>query len=257
MTTPVTPSGRPAALVVDDLRFNRTLLRHTLANLHYDVVEAADGGEAIRHLSGQSFAVVFLDWELPGELKGDHVAAHLRALPRQHTLLIAITSDDSDAMRRRCEQAGVDAFLAKALDSASVRNALLAASARHATRSPEGPDRIGGPLLGFASLFPGGLGEALRHCSAELDAERRRRERQLGRVRPGRPQPRRPLRPRRPAGNARRRQARRSRPATAQSGRDSGRPRRDRSRRGQGLRGALDLRRHPHVPVQVNPFSRA
>lgn len=174
-------SSLRSALIVDDLRFNRTLLKHTLTALRYTVTEAVDGTEAIHQLNRQPFDIVFLDWELPGGLKGDHVARHLREDPAHaSTLLIAITNDTSPAMRARCAEAGTDAFLGKALDSASVQNAIEAAGGLHpSTRTPSSSistatvARIRETLGSYARQFPGGMPEALRHCREEFVSEHR------------------------------------------------------------------------------------
>ncbi|MET0261885.1 MAG: response regulator [Rariglobus sp.] len=185
------------ALIVDDQRFNRTLLRASLASLDYTTTDATDGSEAIEQLNRQAFSVVFLDWELPGELKGGDVLRHVRVQPAHaSTLVIAITSNTSDAMKAHCEAAGTDAFLGKALDPESVRNALSRAATVRPTRasraseewsradtgaeltSPEHvatmPTRIREQLTIFSLEFPGGMPEALRFCQSEILAEQTR-----------------------------------------------------------------------------------
>ncbi|AHF92321.1 histidine kinase [Opitutaceae bacterium TAV5] len=168
-----------SALIIDDLKFNRTMLRSTLARLGYAVAEAASAPEAFACLDRQRFDVVFLDWELP-DIKGDVVARHIRAtcgdLP-----IVTITADTSDAMRARSAAAGSDGFLGKAFDLASVRAMLATLNTlrrRHSESSPPAspapvapPAGIRTVLATHASQFPGGLAEALRHCREQLDAE--------------------------------------------------------------------------------------
>src|SRR5688572_10224282 len=77
---PQTPSVGLVALVVDDLLLNRVLLAGALRRLGHDVVQSADGPDALRQLERREFAVVFLDWDLPG-LGGDEVATLIRARP--------------------------------------------------------------------------------------------------------------------------------------------------------------------------------
>lgn len=182
-------SAPPTALIVEDQRFNRTLLRHTLASLHFTTVEAINGDEALRLLGGQTFDVVFLDWELPGINKGDRVAREIRATPQHaHTLLIAITTDTSEAMRQRCANAGTDAFLGKALDAANVQSALNVAAKKRvdADRVPAASNnetsasfdkitsRMRVKLADYARYLPGGLPAALESCRSELTLEQQR-----------------------------------------------------------------------------------
>ncbi|WP_043582907.1 Hpt domain-containing response regulator [Geminisphaera colitermitum] len=113
------------ALIVDDFRFNRMLLRSTLVRLGYAVAEAVDAQEAFVCLERQRFHVVFLDWLLPGT-RGDTVARHIRE-KYPDLLIIAITADTSEEMRAECFSAGVDGFLAKAFDTTSVQAMLATA----------------------------------------------------------------------------------------------------------------------------------
>lgn len=135
-------SAAPVALVVDDLLLNRVLLAAALRRLGYAVTQAADGHEALRHLRQSEFAVVFLDWDLPG-LGGDELAAFIRARPSPAPI-IAITADDSAEMRARCRRAGVAGFLGKTFDFASLR-AVLAV-----------PSSANGPAAGGTTGMTGG-----------------------------------------------------------------------------------------------------
>lgn len=54
------------ALVVDDSRAIRLILKRTLAGLGYDVVEAGDGKAALDALEKDGpFAVALVDWNMP------------------------------------------------------------------------------------------------------------------------------------------------------------------------------------------------
>ena len=173
MLTASTFSG--TALIVDELRATRSLLRQTLDAMHYQVTEAADGLEAINLINESPFDIVFLDWELPGDLNGDHVARHLRTQPcGAKTLLIAITGDYSEKMRERCSRAGIHAFLGKVLDSKSVQSVLSIARQAAAVSATPAAHRIQQTLGVYAAAFPGGLSGALQCCREELTAEHER-----------------------------------------------------------------------------------
>jgi CheY-like chemotaxis protein len=173
MLNATTLSG--TALIVEDLRVNRILLRRTLDAMHYQVTEAVTGLEAIHLISEIPFDVVFLDWELPGDLNGDHVARHLRSQPQgAATLLIAITGDTSEKMQERCAKAGTHAFLGKILDFKSVDTALSEARRRGPPSTRPDAGRIEQALGPYADVFPGGLSGAFKHCLEELIAEQDR-----------------------------------------------------------------------------------
>src|SRR5215470_14202282 len=55
----------PTALIVDDNVFNRDICRIVLENLGYRIVEAADGGEALKFLRQQSPQLILLDLQMP------------------------------------------------------------------------------------------------------------------------------------------------------------------------------------------------
>ena len=158
MTLAASPDTQRTALIVDDLRINRTLLRHTLASLRYATTEAADGSAALRALDARRFDIVFLDWELPGVIKGDQIARHLRSQPAHaDTLLIAISNDTSEIMRQRYALVGTDLVLGKAFDPTSVQNAITIASAgvlsdKNTANHPATPGTGGSKIPHFPSI---------------------------------------------------------------------------------------------------------
>ncbi len=64
-------------LVVDDDAAIRALLATTLPRDEYEVVQAADGEEALARLAEEAPSLVLLDWRMPG-LSGDQVLAELK-----------------------------------------------------------------------------------------------------------------------------------------------------------------------------------
>ena len=74
-------------LVVDDYADNRTLLRAWLAHWGCEVIEAADGREALAaaFADGARFDAALLDLRMPG-MDGDQLAARLREDPRTRDL---------------------------------------------------------------------------------------------------------------------------------------------------------------------------
>lgn len=113
----------PRALVVDDLPLTRVLLSRILRTCGFVVAEAEDGEEAAGLLEGEAFAVVFLDWSLPG-MDGDAVMARIRRRGGRPPPVVSITADDGADMRERCRLAGAAVFLGKELTLERVRSAL-------------------------------------------------------------------------------------------------------------------------------------
>ena len=89
---PLSGSGR--ILVMDDEAMVRNVLRQLLESLGYTVECVQDGTEAVAayqraQAAGQPFAVVILDYTIPGGMGGLEALARLRAIDPQVTALIS------------------------------------------------------------------------------------------------------------------------------------------------------------------------
>jgi two-component system cell cycle sensor histidine kinase/response regulator CckA len=89
---PLSGSGR--LLIMDDEAIVRNVLRQLLESLGYTVECVQDGTEAVAayqraQAAGQPFAVVILDYTIPGGMGGLEALARLRALDPQVTALIS------------------------------------------------------------------------------------------------------------------------------------------------------------------------
>jgi CheY-like chemotaxis protein len=87
-------NGRGRILVVDDEEMVRNLLHQLLESLGYMVECVRDGTEAVTayqraQAAGQPFAVVILDYTIPGGMGGLETLAHLRSIDPQVTALIS------------------------------------------------------------------------------------------------------------------------------------------------------------------------
>ncbi len=109
MRAPGVPRRR--LLLVDDDTVLRTLLRTTLPADAYDVLEASDGGIALRLMHASKPALVVLDWQLPVRSGADVLGEIKRDLPELPVLIL--TGEHDPEPRRRAEELGADAFLTK------------------------------------------------------------------------------------------------------------------------------------------------
>jgi CheY-like chemotaxis protein/anti-sigma regulatory factor (Ser/Thr protein kinase) len=92
--SPVLLSGSGRILVMDDEEMIRNVLRQLLESLGCTVECVQDGTEAIAayqraQAAGQPFAVVILDYTIPGSIGGLETLARLRAIDPQVTALIS------------------------------------------------------------------------------------------------------------------------------------------------------------------------
>lgn len=103
-------------LVVDDNPVSRELIRELLASLDLLVMEAADGGEALRMAAAHRPDLILMDLQMPG-LDG---FATLRTLKRdlglQRLPVIAMTAFAMQGDRERSLAAGFDDYVSKPID---------------------------------------------------------------------------------------------------------------------------------------------
>ncbi len=98
-------------MLVDDDATLRTLLRVTLPSDGFEVVEAADGAEALQLLDERPPDLVVLDWNMP-ERSGAEVLAELK---RRDALVpvIVLTAERDKRPRAVARMLGADEFLTK------------------------------------------------------------------------------------------------------------------------------------------------
>jgi two-component system chemotaxis response regulator CheY len=102
----------PSVLIVDDDSFIRKLVSTTLEDVaDVDLVQAADGGQALDAARNEAPSIVFLDIDMP-VLDGPEVCRRLRAEGSDATIVM-LTAAARDEAERECERAGADLFLTK------------------------------------------------------------------------------------------------------------------------------------------------
>ncbi|HET8577187.1 MAG TPA: response regulator [Methylomirabilota bacterium] len=99
-------------LVVEDDALSRFGVRDLLER-DFEIVEAANGKEALACLGAQAVDVVVTDVMMP-EVDGVELTRAIRA--RGRTPVIWCTAYDRDELRRQAKELGVDAYLLKPLD---------------------------------------------------------------------------------------------------------------------------------------------
>ena len=103
------------ALVVDDSRTIRIIIRRILTELGYGVCEAANGIEALKVLETEKTSVGFVlaDWNMP-EMNGLELVRSLRQNPEYASLkvLMVTTETEMDQMASAM-QAGANEYVMK------------------------------------------------------------------------------------------------------------------------------------------------
>ncbi|MDX6751056.1 response regulator [Geminicoccaceae bacterium 1502E] len=130
--------GRPLdLLVVDDNALNCRLASIMLERAGHKVTIARSGPAALRLVVHRRFDLVLLDVEMP-EMDGLEVTRRIRALgdpSRSGLPIVAVTANAMQEDERRCLEAGMDGYLTKPIDGASLLAAVEAqfrAGSRHA-----------------------------------------------------------------------------------------------------------------------------
>jgi CheY-like chemotaxis protein len=110
------PAASRRILVVDDDEFNRMVLRRFLPGPQFVVDEAVNGRAAVDAARRNWPDAVLLDLEMP-VMDGYEAARRLRELERENghkrCIIVAISSNDEDAIIRRALAAGCDHYQVK------------------------------------------------------------------------------------------------------------------------------------------------
>jgi CheY-like chemotaxis protein len=108
-------------LVADDNDASRELIREVLEMSGYDVIEAADGRDAVTMVRESPPDLVLVDIQMP-RLDGYGVLRELRADPLLAGLpVVALTAYAMQGDRERALDAGFDDYITKPLEVAALR----------------------------------------------------------------------------------------------------------------------------------------
>jgi len=108
-------------LVADDNRLSRELLRDILETADHRVVEARDGGEALRLIEEAAPELILLDLEMPVK-DGYAVLEEIRAHPRFSRIpVVAVTAKVMRNDREQAMAAGFSDYIPKPVSTADLR----------------------------------------------------------------------------------------------------------------------------------------
>jgi two-component system chemotaxis response regulator CheY len=100
-------------MVIDDAISTRGLLSMTLSNAGYNVIEAADGKEALHTLAGKEVHLFIIDLYMPN-MDGMELIRTLKAsAPHKFIPIVVLTKEDSPEMKRKGRDAGAKAWIVK------------------------------------------------------------------------------------------------------------------------------------------------
>ena len=86
----------PKALIVDDSRTTRLILRRILVEMGYEVCEAANGREALAAIETErAVSLVLTDWNMP-EMNGLELVKRLRQNPELASLRVVMVTTETE-----------------------------------------------------------------------------------------------------------------------------------------------------------------
>jgi CheY-like chemotaxis protein len=103
----------PTILVCDDEDVLRALVRASLDNGAYRIVEAANGDEALELAQSERPDLIVIDMMMPGRTGVEVVAALREDETQADTLVIMLTARAQVADREAAQGAGADLYLTK------------------------------------------------------------------------------------------------------------------------------------------------
>ncbi|MEZ5400011.1 MAG: response regulator [Bryobacteraceae bacterium] len=100
-------------LLADDEENLRELVRTTLEDPDFEILDVPDGEQAVAVAQAERPDLIVLDWMMPG-LTGPEVARKLRAIPDfADTPIVLLTAKGQDEDRRAGVEAGATCYLVK------------------------------------------------------------------------------------------------------------------------------------------------
>jgi len=103
-------------LAVDDSASMRQMVAFTLKGAGYNVIEAADGQEALDKARGETVDLVLTDQNMP-RMDGITLVQNLRGLATYaSTPILILTTESSDEMKAKGKAAGATGWLVKPFD---------------------------------------------------------------------------------------------------------------------------------------------
>ena len=114
------------AMVIDDSRAMRMILKRIVTKLNFEAVEAGDGKEALDLLTAMTEVpeLALIDWNMPN-MNGLEFVTHVRADPRLREMtLVMVTTESEQGQIVRALAAGAHEYVIKPFTSEAILDKL-------------------------------------------------------------------------------------------------------------------------------------
>jgi CheY-like chemotaxis protein len=117
------PSVKAKVLIVDDSSVSRMMIKGRIAGLQpdWDILEAADGTQALAVVQSDSPDFITMDVNMPG-MNGFETVEKIRQV-NQHAKIVILTANIQESSRERAQQLGVQ-FVQKPATLAAIQQAV-------------------------------------------------------------------------------------------------------------------------------------
>ena len=113
-----------SCLIVDDSKVIRKVARHILEALKFDVMEAADGVEALDCCAEKKPDVILLDWNMPVMSGMDFLRAYRSEAISNTAKVIFCTTENGIGHIQAAIDAGADEYVMKPFDRQTLESKL-------------------------------------------------------------------------------------------------------------------------------------
>lgn len=111
-------------LIVDDSTSVREVVKMTLVEAGYEVIEAVDGQDGLEKLDGKKFNLIISDVNMP-RMGGLEMVKSIRAMHNYKFIpIVMLTTEMSNEMKQKGKAVGAQAWMTKPFKSAELIHAV-------------------------------------------------------------------------------------------------------------------------------------
>ena len=100
-------------LIVDDFKTNTVVMKHSISQLGYEVLEANDPKDALKLFDGRQIDLLVTDYKMPG-MNGAELTKAIKSKSKYANLpVLILSSERAEEMKQAARDAGAYGWLSK------------------------------------------------------------------------------------------------------------------------------------------------